>query len=181
MLGLTVAPSPALNVTAYVVAAQCAYSVCAFVIVTFVSAVICVPFSGAVYHPANAYPALIGVGNVPYVELYVTSFVLGLTVAPSPALNVTAYVVAAQCAYSVCAFVIVTFVSAVICVPFSGAVYHPANAYPALIGVGNVPYVELYVTSFVLGLTVAPSPALNVTVYVAILTSVSFTTTFPGV
>ena len=31
------------------------------------------------YHPANVYPVLLGVGSVPYVSSYVTVFVAGVT------------------------------------------------------------------------------------------------------
>ena len=46
-------------------------------------------------HPAKVYPERVGVGSVPYVESYVTVFVVGETEPPF-GLNVTVYVFAVQ-------------------------------------------------------------------------------------
>ena len=121
-----------------------------------------VPPLDAVYQPLNVHPVRVGVGNVPYVESYVT-LLLAVDTLPPFALNVTVYVFASHCAYRVCAEVIDTFVDPETAVPPLDAVYHPLNVYPVRVGVGKSPYVESYVTLLFAGDTL-PLFASNVTV-----------------
>ena len=64
---------------------------------TFVEKRIFAPPLEDVYQPANEYPDRVGVGNVPYVESYVTDFEDCETLPPF-ALNTTVYEFAVQCA-----------------------------------------------------------------------------------
>ena len=123
---------------------------------------IAVPPLDAVNHPLNVYPVRVGVGNVPYVESYVT-LLLAVDTLPPFALNVTVNDFAVHCAYRVCAEVIDTFVDPEIAVPPLAEVNHPLNVYPVRVGVGKSPYVESYVTLLLAGVTL-PLFALNVTV-----------------
>ena len=156
--------SPPFGSTVNVVctASQCAYSVASDVISTIVELSILSPSVSSVYQSLNIYPSFVGVGNSPYSCLYVTSFVSGSTVAPSPGLNVTVNVASVHFAVNSILSVISTIVVFSI---FDSPSYHPSKSYPDFTGVGKSPYSSPYVTSFVSGSTVASSPGLNVTVY----------------
>jgi len=67
---------------------------------TVVLEVIFVPPVLEVYHPSNEYPVLVGVGRVPYVELYVTVLLVVLDDPPF-AFRVTLIVFAVQLAVTV--------------------------------------------------------------------------------
>ena len=97
------------------------------------------------YHPANVYPVLVGVGIFPYVLAYVTLFVhldplevnvYGLAhvelvhAFPPFTSNVTVYVLAVHCAYA--DTVLVTFDTSTV-VELVAVVYHPVFlSYPTL-------------------------------------------------
>ena len=65
----------------------------------------------------------VGIGNSPYVELYVTFFVSEVTDPPF-ALNVSVYVFGVHCAINVWSDAVDTFVVSVIIVVFN---FHPSN------------------------------------------------------
>nr|MBR6100712.1 hypothetical protein [bacterium] len=55
----------------------------------------CIGSAASVYHHANLYPVVVGIGNSPYSSSYVTSIDIGVTSHPV-GLKVTVYIFTSQ-------------------------------------------------------------------------------------
>ena len=169
-------PPFASYVIVYVFAIHCAYSVVSFVIFTVESFVICVPPVVAVNQPLNVYPSLVGVGKSPYVKSYVT-FLFDVVVFPPFVSNVTLYVFAVHCAYTVIVALLFIVNELVICVPPVFDVNQPFKLYPVLVATGNVPISLSTPTSLDVSLTVPPFGS-NFTVYLSFVQCAYSVTSF---
>ena len=121
-----------------------------FAVALDVDVTVVVPF----FHPANVYPVLVGVHNVPHAVLYV--FVIVFDEQPEPPLSLyfNVYELAFHCAVTFI-FAVALDVDVTVVVPF----FHPANVYPVFVGVHNVPHSVLYF--FVIVFDEQPVPPLS--------------------
>ena len=115
-------------------------------------------------HPTKLYPVLLASGNSPYVPLYSTSLVLGLTLPPF-ALKVTVYFFALYFGYNLILPSSGNFSFSPNSSVKSSSLYQPSKSYPSLSGLGKVSIVGLdksTSTSFS-----SPSTSITIVVFLA--------------